>query len=1118
MAGFGGSVKLTGESEYRKALKEITVNLKEVSSEMKLVSAQYDKNDNSIEAVTARSQALTKQLTAQKTALSSLESEYSKLSSEQEKNKEKHNDLTAQYDREKAELERIGNELGTSSAEYKAQALVVSDLAKDVDKSTQANAKNEQTLSGMRTEMNNLKTSIAGTEKELSKMDDADDSMNDLAVATKDASKASKSASEGFTVFKGVLSNLTSTAIKKALEGIKKLGSAMVDTVNEITDLGDEIDKQSQKLGITAENYQMLSYAVERCGADVEDFKKGTINISKELAKVQNGTKDAGKTFDELGVSLKKADGSMRSTEDVLLDSIDALANVQDEVKRNSLANAIFGKSYSELIPLLNSGSKGIKSLMQESKSYGMILSNKTVKASVAFKDSLTKLSGTVTGLKSRLVEKLLPSLTMIVDGFSDLINGSDDAKTKITKGLEELKKNALNIIKSLMPDVYNNVIPVIEKITKAVGDIVSFITKNFSTIAPIVMTAVTAFTAFNAVMSITATVSAVTTAISGLTAGVGLATKAQVAWNAVMSANPIGAVITAVATLTAGIALLIGNTKKITKVVNEELLNSLSSEKEQIDSNVKSWSDLTEAQKKQLSAGMSELNYYSKLVDELKSITDENGKVKDGYEKRASFITSQLSDALGVEIKLVDGVIKKYGNLMETIDQVMEKKKADIILSSQEALYKTAIENQAQALRDYAKYQSEYLTLEKKIKDSRKEMNELLAKDINSMTETEKKATGERILALQSWLSQNEDALPKARSNYEEQKKLVSEYAYNIGQYEKNMALAHEGKYDEMTTTTWDYVKDYENATDQQKKATEDQITSEEANLKLLEELKRKSGSDLYDMQIKQAKQRIAKLKGENSDVSDVTKEGLKDVKVKWKDGLDEQLSQITGKKVQFKDAGDGLVQMYVDGVKVGKPKAKDEMADVVTKSIKEISKQETKAEQAGEDLIEGVNDGIANQKKQNSAFSTIKNFGTKLLNSLKKSLKEKSPSKATNEMGQFLLIGLQNGIEEEERGTLSQISQFGNDAIKALNSELAKGADLGSISSDIQSAIPSIASSSLTASGLPSNSLASTGGIDVSALVDAFKTAMAGMEIEMGEDGFAQFVVKTVANEIYV
>ena len=47
MAGFGGAVKLTGESEYRKALKQITRDLKEIASEQKLVASAYDKSDKS---------------------------------------------------------------------------------------------------------------------------------------------------------------------------------------------------------------------------------------------------------------------------------------------------------------------------------------------------------------------------------------------------------------------------------------------------------------------------------------------------------------------------------------------------------------------------------------------------------------------------------------------------------------------------------------------------------------------------------------------------------------------------------------------------------------------------------------------------------------------------------------------------------------------------------------------------------------------------------------------------------------------------------------------------------------------------------------------------------------
>ena len=64
MAGgsFGGSIKLTGESEYTRALKTITSNLTVMASEMKLVSSQFGSTDKSVQAVTSRNQVLNKQI------------------------------------------------------------------------------------------------------------------------------------------------------------------------------------------------------------------------------------------------------------------------------------------------------------------------------------------------------------------------------------------------------------------------------------------------------------------------------------------------------------------------------------------------------------------------------------------------------------------------------------------------------------------------------------------------------------------------------------------------------------------------------------------------------------------------------------------------------------------------------------------------------------------------------------------------------------------------------------------------------------------------------------------------------------------------------------------------
>lgn len=70
------------------------------------------------------------------------------------------------------------------------------------------------------------------------------------------------------------------------------------------------------------------------------------------------------------------------------------------------------------------------------------------------------------------------------------------------------------------------------------------------------------------------------------------------------------------------------------------------------------------------------EYDGYEKLLSELRSITDENGNVKAGYEDRARVIAEQLNQELGTEITVADGKIEKYQEVAAAIDEVIQKKK----------------------------------------------------------------------------------------------------------------------------------------------------------------------------------------------------------------------------------------------------------------------------------------------------------------------------------------------------------------------------------------------------------------------------------------------------------
>lgn len=233
MAGFGGAIKLQGESEYRAALNRISQNLREVGSEMKVVSSQYAKSDNSQAALTARTEALNNKMAVQKEKLSVLNAQYRAMSAQYTANNTKHKELVASYDAEKQKLAQIEATLGKTSPEYQAQAKVVANLARDVDKSSAAVNANEIAMSKMRTQMNNAQADINKTDSEIKSlspdMDKAGKSASELGEETAKSGKQAQEASGGYTVFKNVLANLASSAISAAVNGLKNLGAAVLN-------------------------------------------------------------------------------------------------------------------------------------------------------------------------------------------------------------------------------------------------------------------------------------------------------------------------------------------------------------------------------------------------------------------------------------------------------------------------------------------------------------------------------------------------------------------------------------------------------------------------------------------------------------------------------------------------------------------------------------------------------------------------------------------------------------------------------------------------------------------------------------------------------------------------
>lgn len=186
---------------------------------------------------------------------------------------------------------------------------------------------------------------------------------------------------------------------------------------------------------------------------------------------------------------------------------------------------------------------------------------------------------------------------------------------------------------------------------------------------------------------------------------------------------TPTNLMIGGIAALTIGI--LAG--AKADRERIESLGQLTGSEKEladQIDKTYESYQQMNEQKQQTIDGAVQEAQETRNLWTELQGIVDANGRIKQGYEERAATITGLLSQALGTEIGITDGVVQNYGELQGSIDQTIEKMQALALQEGLQESYAEAIRNRASAQQEY----NEALALQEeyqgKINDIQAEMN----------------------------------------------------------------------------------------------------------------------------------------------------------------------------------------------------------------------------------------------------------------------------------------------------------------------------------------------------------------------------------------------------------
>lgn len=499
MAGsFGGSIKLTGESEYTRALKTITSNLTVMASEMKLVSAQYNSNDKSIEALTSRNNVLNKQIEEGKKKVDVYRSALEDFKTQQDKNGASIMELMVKLENEKKKLEELKSSTSATSDEIKAQEKVVASLSEELANGEAQYEKNKISINKYQTQLNNAEADVVKLTNELNSnnemldktekgMDEASDSVDDFKDSEKDAGR------ETITLGDLIKGNLISEGI---IAGIKGLASAMKSVASGLVNIGKEAIKNyadyEQLIGgvetlfkdsaNVVEEYANQSY--KTAGLSANEYMETITSFSASLLQSLNGdTAKVAEVGNMAVIDMADNANKMGTSMSMIQSAYQGFAK-QNYTMLDNLKLG-YGGTKTEMERLLKDATKisgvkyDIKNLNDVYQAIHVIQGELGITGTTS-KEASTTISGSLSSMKSAwqnlltgiaddnanfetlignfvdsimtFADNIVPRIEVVMDGLVDLILGLADTL------LPQVLEIGVNLIQNLVSGITNNI------------------------------------------------------------------------------------------------------------------------------------------------------------------------------------------------------------------------------------------------------------------------------------------------------------------------------------------------------------------------------------------------------------------------------------------------------------------------------------------------------------------------------------------------------------------------------------------------------------------------------------------------------------------------------------
>lgn len=539
--------------------------------------------------------------------------------------------------------------------------------------------------------------------------------------------------------------------------------------------------------------------------------------------------------------------------------------------------------------------------------------------------------------------------------GFGESLRSFGDFVVSFFKTIVETVKNVFNSLKPTI-EAFGNVIDWISKtIFPVLSKSVEILAKMVEKLLPLITGLGTAFGTLKVVDKISGKISNFTKkikdsegSIKNLLKEIKSVDKAKKALSSLFDVNPITKFSALVAGAGAAIFTL-GNFMANLDTEQNRMIKRINEENEARE-------EAIGVVKKQLEENDREINSITVLKSELDSLIDANGRVKEGYENRVNFISNELTEKTGVEISITDGVVSKYDELSNKLDEVIIKKRA---VSSVETLEE--VRKNAQAAIDA---DNEQVRVAQENYDKQKAINDNKIKSGQQVT-----------LGEQSALERYENIL-------EESKKIRDKHANDIALISNLERAVESGNVDDIKRARAELSKFYNESGEEINKTVEQQLKEKQTTIDDFAEKEKNSITDAekekWRIQKEASQKELDLLKGNLVDRITLIDENGEPYEIAFNTLMERGAEGIKNGEVPISLATEGNMSAIVTAITNSQLPVEEQtklLADLQTKIFKDNAPNVGAAEQS---TMQSVLDAIGSTNPQMaSAVQALVNAG---------------------------------------------------------------------------------------------------------------------------------------------